>query len=264
MSRPRHLENSEREVLSMILVNAPTDSDAPCPMLPAVMRDDVMADAVVQVAATVTDQPSRVGPKAPTANDGRYRTNRHVLIRLVAKVLREETQKQGVRQTTIASRMGRQSSASVCRLLSGDHNVSLSTIADLATALGKRVQITLVDDVLARPARSAPTTWNLALRNVHTQQALLYLPKDIASIPVRFQAEFNQPSIDTLILTFVEPNVPARVWDRRYKVQRRNGSIWTSVPRPWLRDQAREGDSLRVTRLWPRSFAIKLIRASRT
>ena len=253
----------------MILGNATTDSEPRCQMLPAVvdLHASVRDEVVQHNAATVARQPSRVR-KAPAASDGPRRAHRLALIRLVARVLHDEIQRLGVKQTAIATRMGRKSSASVCRLISGDHNVSLAAIADLATALGKRFDVTLVDEVPTvaarrRTGRASPTTWNLALRNVHTQQALLYLPQDIASIPARFQAEFNQPSIDTLILTFVEPNVPARVWDRRYKVQRRNGSIWTSVPRPWLRDQAREGDSLRVTRLWPRSFAIKLIRAPR-
>jgi transcriptional regulator with XRE-family HTH domain len=205
-------------------------------------------------------------PKAlPTDHDERCRANRNVLLTRVARVLREETQRQRVKQATIAHRMGLRSSASVSRLLSGNHNVSLASIADLATALDKRVVVTLVDDIShvgVQRRRVSPTTWNLMLRNVEKQQTILYLPLDLAAIPDAYVAEFHQASVHTLTLTFVDSETAAQDW--RYKIVRHNGSLWTSVPRPWLRYQsARAGDWLLVTRLTRRSVAIELVRTPR-
>jgi hypothetical protein len=99
--------------------------------------------------------------------------------------------------------------------------------------------------------------WTLVLSDIDTKQTLLYLPLDTArAVPSAYQAEFNQqPKLDIIELTFVDPNTPARA--KRYKVVRHNGSIWTSVPRPWLRDRsARNGDSLMVTQASPLLYAI--------
>jgi hypothetical protein len=88
-----------------------------------------------------------------------------------------------------------------------------------------------------------------------------FLPLDLA-IPDAYVAEFHQASVHTLALTFVDSETAAQ--DKRYRVVRHNGSLWTSVPRPWLRYQfARDGDWLLGTRLTRRSFAIEFVRAPR-
>jgi hypothetical protein len=249
---------------NMLLMNTATDNGALCAGLPAVDETHDVSDKVVLSAAIVDSQPSSAVAKAPpTDHDRRYRTNRDVLIMRVAEVLREATQRHGVNLTILAMRMRRRSRVTVSRILSGAHNLTLSSIADLATALGKRVQITLIDDApLVRAQmndQATPTMWNLLLFKVDSQQTLLYLPKDIGGIPREYVAEFTYPKVDALELTLVDPDTPAR--ERRYQVVRHHGGVWTSVPRPWLRDRsARDGDYLRITRLSWYSFAIELVR----
>jgi transcriptional regulator with XRE-family HTH domain len=249
------------------LVNAPVN-DTACTVMPDVIEVDagVRAEAS-RTPVTVDPHPASVAPKAVSPETSWHcGANRNVLLAQVATMLREQMRRQGISLKTLAQRMGRCSTGSVSRLVSGNNNVTLSTIADVATALGKRLTIALVDDdprgtSHIRTGRSIRTTWDIVLSNLDTRQTLLYLPPDLASLPAAYLAEFTQIRVDMLALAFVDPNRPMR--DRRYQVVRHHGSLSTSVPKPWLRDQARAGDSLRVTRQGMLSFTIELIRAPR-
>jgi hypothetical protein len=87
-------------------------------------------------------------------DDLRFVVSRALLIAHAATALRDEAKHQNLAQAVFAGRMGRHSGASISRLLAGDVNMTLSTLADIATALGKRVVLTLVDAVPEIPENS--------------------------------------------------------------------------------------------------------------
>lgn len=86
----------------------------------------------------------------------------------------------------------------------------------------------------------------IVIGNLETQP-LLHLPAVwAAQFPRHYRAEFREISVSILEMVMVEPKSPARF--RRYRIVRHNSGIWTSIPRPWLRDcSARVGDLIEVT-----------------
>jgi hypothetical protein len=102
--------------------------------------------------------------------------------------------------------------------------------------------------------------WKVKIVRLDAKQQLLHLPLPAsAAIPFTYVSEYKQLSPNSLLLSFVDPNTPARA--KRYKVVRHHGGVWTSIPGTWLRDRsAKDGDAVLVTQPTPDTFLLELER----
>ena len=76
------------------------------------------------------------------------------LILDVTEVLSEMLEKEGVKQTELAERLGK-TKGFVSQILAGGRNLTLRTIADVADALGYRVRLVFFKDAKSKP-KTAP------------------------------------------------------------------------------------------------------------
>lgn len=117
-------------------------------MMPMTERSYFKARQRMQLGSGQRHKP-RPAPPGNLERDIResphFAANREALFADVAQLIRVAIQKRGLTQSKLAYAMGQSSYRTVARAVAGSDN-KLSTIADIATALGKRIKMTLEDE----------------------------------------------------------------------------------------------------------------------